>query len=191
MIASTILLSTRAVSATVSPRPSWVVAASSTSEVPPSCRIAMSKLTRVRVEFFSKIIASTRPSSGASASGRPLGHPLRAPLRSCASLIMAAIASPPAFDKSRKWRSSAIALIVTGRSETPRSLAQPLDTFGDVLLTDDQRRQHAEHVLPRRDREQSVVVAQMRDELARHSRFLQPDAEHEPFTANLLEEVIV
>ncbi len=33
--------------------------ASITIDVPPSWRIAMSKLTRVRVEFFSKIIAST------------------------------------------------------------------------------------------------------------------------------------
>ena len=33
----------------------------------------MSKLTRVRVEFFSKIIASTWPASGASASALALG----------------------------------------------------------------------------------------------------------------------
>jgi hypothetical protein len=38
----------------------------------------MSKLTRVRVEFFSKIIASTCPASGASASIRPFGQPVRA-----------------------------------------------------------------------------------------------------------------
>ncbi len=73
MIASTMRLRTRAVSAMVSPRPSWVVPASMISEVPPSWRIAMSKDTRVRVEFFSKIMASVRPASGASRSGAPLG----------------------------------------------------------------------------------------------------------------------
>ena len=55
----------------------------------------MSKLTRVRVEFFSKIIASTRPASGASASGLPLGQPARAALRSSASASIAAIPSRP------------------------------------------------------------------------------------------------
>ena len=46
---------------------------SSTIADPPSCRIARSKLTRVRVELFSKIIASTCPSSGRSASALALG----------------------------------------------------------------------------------------------------------------------
>src|SRR5688500_1791581 len=183
MIASTIRLSTRAVSATVSPRPSCVVAASSTSEVPPSCRIAMSKLTRVRVEFFSKIIASTRPSSGASASGRALGQPRRAALRSIASPSIAAMTLPPASDRSRKCRSS----VITRRRETARSLAQPFDAFGDVLLLDDQRWQHAEHVLTSRHGKQPVVVAQVRNELARHRGILELDAEHESFAADLLE----
>src|SRR6185436_10255840 len=187
MIASAMRLSTRAVSAMVSPRPSWLVAASSTSDVPPSWRIAMSKLTRVRVEFFSKIIARTRPASGASASDRPLGQPCRAALRSCASLIIAATASPPASDRSRKWRRS----VIGRHGETPRSLAQPLDALGDVVLFNDQRRQHAEHVLARRDREQAVVVAQVRDELARNRRLLELDAEHQPLAADFLEQVIV
>jgi hypothetical protein len=49
--------------------------------VPPSCRIAISNDTRVRVEFFSKIIAERVPASGASASALPLGQPVRAALR--------------------------------------------------------------------------------------------------------------
>src|SRR4051812_32292338 len=64
----------------------------------------MSKLTRVRVEFFSKIIASTRPASGASASGLPLGQPARAALRSIASARIAATPSGPASDRLRKCR---------------------------------------------------------------------------------------
>src|SRR5688572_11099779 len=187
MIASAIRLSTRAVSAMVSPRPSWLVAASSTSGVPPSWRMAMSKLTRVRVEFFSNTVASTWPSSGLSGSGRAFGQPWRTALRSSASPIIAAMASPPASDRSRKWRRS----VIGRRRETPRSLAQPLDAFRDVVLVDDQRRQHAEHVLPGRDREQPVVVAEVRDEVARDCRVLELDAEHQPLAADFLEQVIV
>ena len=60
---------------------------------PPNCLIAISNEARVRVEFFSKIIPSVCPASGASASALPLGQPARAALRSIASLIIAAIAS--------------------------------------------------------------------------------------------------
>ena len=59
MIASHMRERTRAVSATVSPRPSCEVPPSRISALPPNWRIAMSNETRVRVEFFSKIIAST------------------------------------------------------------------------------------------------------------------------------------
>ena len=45
---------------------------------PPSWRTPTSKLTRVRVEGFSKISATIRPASGRSSSGVPLGRPLRA-----------------------------------------------------------------------------------------------------------------
>jgi hypothetical protein len=40
--------------------------------------MAASKLKRVRVEFFSNIMARTRSLAGASASARPWGQPLRA-----------------------------------------------------------------------------------------------------------------
>ena len=59
----------------------------------------MSKLTRVRVLFFSKIIASTWPASGASASTLPLGQPARAALRAAASFRIAAIPSGPGIDE--------------------------------------------------------------------------------------------
>src|SRR3546814_15468713 len=62
----------------------------------------MSKDTRVRVEFFSKIMPSTWPSSGISASAEPLGHFARFALRSCASFNIAAMASPPASDRFRQ-----------------------------------------------------------------------------------------
>ena len=56
---------------------------------PPNCRIAMSKEMRVRVDCLSKIIASTRPLSGASESDTPLGRPARAALRALASSMIA------------------------------------------------------------------------------------------------------
>ena len=61
MIASTKRDSTRAVSAMVSPWPSCISAPESTSVSPPICRMPTSKLTRVRVEGFSKTSATTRP----------------------------------------------------------------------------------------------------------------------------------
>src|SRR3546814_20814489 len=70
MIASTKRESTRAVSATVSPRPSCIETASITIVVPPSWRIAMSNDTRVRLEFFSKIIASVRPARKSGVAGQ-------------------------------------------------------------------------------------------------------------------------
>ena len=70
--------STRAVSAMVSPWPSCISPPESTSVSPPSCRTPTSKLTRVRVEGFSKTSATTRPASAGSASGAPRGRPARA-----------------------------------------------------------------------------------------------------------------
>ena len=59
----------------VSSRASCISLPVSIRVVPPSCRAAMSKEMRVRVDCLSKIIASTLPSSGRSASGTPLGRP--------------------------------------------------------------------------------------------------------------------
>ena len=62
----------------VSPWPSCISPPDSTSVSPPICRTPTSKLTRVRVEGFSKISATIRPASGRSASGAPCGGPARA-----------------------------------------------------------------------------------------------------------------
>ena len=64
MIASTKRLSTRAVSATVSPWPSCSSDPLSTIDSPPIWRMPTSKLSRVRVEGFSKISATILPLSG-------------------------------------------------------------------------------------------------------------------------------
>ena len=55
---------TRATSSTGSPRPSWVSRVVRLIAVPPSCCMPASNETRVRVECFSKIIASVRSCSG-------------------------------------------------------------------------------------------------------------------------------
>ena len=56
----------------VSPRESWLSLALTMTTSPPSCFIATSKEMRVRVEGFSKIIASVLPASGRSPFERPL-----------------------------------------------------------------------------------------------------------------------
>ena len=53
-------------SAIVSPRPSWVSVRPSMIVWPPSSRMPTSNDTRVRVEGFSKIIASVLPPNGLS-----------------------------------------------------------------------------------------------------------------------------
>ena len=63
MIPSTYRDSTRAVSATVSPRRSWMSADARLSAWPPSWYMPASKDTRVRVDGFWKIMARVRPRS--------------------------------------------------------------------------------------------------------------------------------
>ncbi len=55
---------TRATSSTGSPRASWVSPMFSTMDAPPSWKMPASNETRVRVELFSKTIASMRSTSG-------------------------------------------------------------------------------------------------------------------------------
>ncbi len=64
MTTSTMREMTSATSSIGSPRPSWVSRLDRNSAVPPSCAIPASKDTRVRVEFFSKIMARVLPLSG-------------------------------------------------------------------------------------------------------------------------------
>src|SRR5215472_2572554 len=104
MIASTMRESTRAVSSTVSPRPSCMSLCVAMIEAPPSCRIAASNENQVRVEFFWKIIASTRSRPGASGSTRPFGQPARAALRALASSRIARRSAASISQRSRKWR---------------------------------------------------------------------------------------
>ncbi len=103
-MASTMRDSTLAVSSMGSPRPSCMSDAVEMITEPPSWRMAASNEKRVRVEFFSKIMASVRPVAGASASARPFVHPARAFLRAWASSTIARRSSAVRSQMSRKWR---------------------------------------------------------------------------------------
>ena len=61
---STMRLITRALSSTGSARPSWLSPVVRCTTEPPIWYMPASKLTRVRVLAFSKIIASVRSASG-------------------------------------------------------------------------------------------------------------------------------
>ncbi len=61
---STMRLITRALSSMGSARPSWLSPVVRFTTEPPIWYMPASKLTRVRVEAFSKIIASVRSTSG-------------------------------------------------------------------------------------------------------------------------------
>ena len=146
MMASTKRDSTRAVSAMVSPWPSCISAPDSTSVSPPIWRMPTSKLTRVRVEGFSKTSATTRPASGCSASGSPRGvrrappssprHGRGSPRRSAAGVVCRSrkcLTPPPrraaAAASSRRRPSSASASVrfSGGSSRTTLSAADDQD----------------------------------------------------------------
>jgi hypothetical protein len=61
---STMRLMTLALSSMGSARPSWLSPVVRCTTLPPSWYMPASKLTRVRVDAFSKIIASVRSASG-------------------------------------------------------------------------------------------------------------------------------
>ena len=64
MTMSTMREITRALSSMGSPRPSWVSRGDRNMALPPNCAMPASNDTRVRVEDFSKIIASVLPTKG-------------------------------------------------------------------------------------------------------------------------------
>ncbi len=100
--ASTMRDSTLAVSSTVSPRPSCMSEPEAMVTAPPSWRMAASKEKRVRVEFFSKIIARVLPRAGTSLSGSAWPQPRRAALRRLASSSMARRVSASCRQRSMK-----------------------------------------------------------------------------------------
>src|SRR5690606_18662943 len=148
---------------------------------PPSWRMPTSKETRVRVDGFSKIIASTLPSSG-----RSLAPALRRVLRARASSSIARSSAEESADRSVKWRSS---MAITsgcadgGRKRLRRG-ADGIERDPQLLVGHIQRRQNTQHVLARRHGQQ-IVGAQCRV----HRRVRHPalEAEQKPDPAHFLE----
>src|SRR5690606_23059056 len=165
---------------------------------PPSCRIPTSKETRVRVDWRSKIMASTL---SLSSNGRSPSRKRR--LRSWArSRMPRRVAASKSF-KSRKCLSCPV--IATGPDCNRdlkrgdgllgrRGLALDVfqhggdlaDRFLDIGLLDDERRQKAQHVVPGRDGQQ-LVTAQPGDEIPDRRGDL--DAGDQPLAAHLEHEV--
>ena len=165
MMASTKRDSTRAVSASVSPRPSCISCAVSRIASPPSWRMATSNETRVRVEGLSNTIASVLPASGdafdrraraafiarlLSISPASTGFGMSVRSRKCRTPF--AVMTPPLAGARVRLRQAR-----AGAVDTP-------DRFGNFLLADDQRRQQPHHIVAGGDRDH-LLGAQFVDHL--------------------------
>src|SRR5215470_39188 len=143
----------------VSPRPSCISWPVRTIVSPPSCRIAMSKETRVRVEGLSKIIASILPASG--------GSPAVRPRRDCFFIVRLASTMP---------RNSRAGMSISSRKcgcccslgrplhlpmlprlfEVRRCAIDPLNGFDDVRVGGNKWRKQAYDVVAGGGRQQSL-----------------------------------
>src|SRR5690606_30165497 len=136
-IAETMRVSTSVVSATDSPRPSWLEPASITSGLPPSSAMPVAKETRVRVEALSNTSATVRgPSRGRLAQRSPASSRARARTSFCAAGLRSSA--------RRKWRGMSGPLLVGGGGSGPlggvEQGGQRLDEGAELLVGDDQRR---------------------------------------------------
>ena len=141
----------------------------------------MSNDTRVRVEFFSKIIASMWPASGASASACPWASRRALPCGRARRPASRRCASAPGVGQVEKVADAHVSL---GRHlDSSGRPADSLSMHSAIWrLLDHQRRQHADDIVARRDRQQPVIVAQMRHERAAVGLHL--DAQHQPLAAH-------
>src|SRR5450759_983358 len=138
---------TRAVSLMGSPRPSCESLLPSTTACPPSSAMAISKLTRVRVEAFSKMRASMRP--GRVACGSRIWRTKRS---SSARRMSRATSASLTSHRLRKSRLFAIA------SAFGQYAIQDRQGLVDLVLANHERRREA-HDMSARHREQKAAVA--------------------------------
>src|SRR5579872_2714076 len=129
----------------VSPRPSWLSCVPRMIVSPPSWRIATSNDTRVRVDGFSKIIASVLPASGLS----------RGP----------ALWAKPGPSPAGRRPGSALAPALSCRRPLLRHLVHDAERRLDLGLADDQRRQDAQHIVAG-GQQQKAFGARFGDEVA-------------------------
>src|SRR5918993_5846681 len=132
----------------VSPRPSWVSPRPSMIVWPPSSRMPTSNDTRVRVEGFSKIMASVLPPNGLSWAP-PFGPPFsRAFFIALPRSRIWRRVFGSTWSRSRKCFGLAIASGGLGaRFEGLRGLRQDVDALVEGRLVGDQRREDAHDVL--------------------------------------------
>src|SRR5476651_1614760 len=129
----------------VSPRPSWVSPRPSMIVWPPSSRMPTSNDTRVRVEGFSKIMASVLPASGLSWPPFARAFFIALPLSRIWRSVLGST-----WSRSRKCFGVAMALLGgLGGFERHGGLAEKVDAFVEGGFVGDQRREDADHVLAR------------------------------------------
>src|ERR1041385_5554101 len=134
-----------------------------------------SKETRVRVEGFSKIMASALPASGFAS---PCGGffalkaaPISRMSRSCAR---------GRTSRSRKWRGTELRRLPGGSS-----FLEDVEGFVDMAVVDDEWRQQAHHIVACAGGEHAVL-AQFGDHLGiRHPAF---EADQKPFAPHLFDQ---
>src|SRR5262245_30075649 len=150
----------------VSPRPSWVSVRPSMMVWPPSSRMPTSNDTRVRVDGFSKIIASVLPASGLSLPPFARAFFMALPVSGIWRSVLAST-----WSRSRKCLGVPMTLLgglagTLGCLERLRGLLQNADAFVEGGLVGDQGGKDANHVLSR-DRHQHAERHQPVDHLAR------------------------
>src|SRR5882672_8152163 len=151
----------------VSPRPSWVSVRPSMIVWPPSSRMPTSNDTRVRVDGFSKIMASVLPPSGLSCPPLERAFFIAVPRSRIWRSVLGST-----WSRSRKCLGSAMTLLgglgctLGAGLERLGGLLEDGDTLVERRLVGDQRREQADHVLAG-DRHQHAERQQAIDHLAR------------------------
>src|SRR5512144_973390 len=130
----------------LSPRPSCEASSLNATTCPPNCRIPTSNDTRVRVEGFSKIIASVRPASRwvACLRERLIDNPR--------SRIRLSVVS-----SSRSMSRKCLGAVISRRfcRKLRASVLDDAARLLDLPLADDQRGQQAHHVVARGNGQQT------------------------------------
>src|ERR1700759_1088662 len=140
----------------VSPRPSWVSVRPSMMVWPPSSRMPTSNDTRVRVEGFSKIMASVLPPNGLSCPPLDRAFFIALPRSRIGRSVLGST-----WSRSRKCLGSAMTLLgslvgtLCCRLERLCRLRQDVDALVDRRLVRDQRREDSDHVLASRRHQHS------------------------------------
>src|SRR4029077_8359366 len=154
----------------VSPRPSWVSVRPSMIVWPPSSRMPTSNDTRVRVDGFSKIMASVLPPNGLSCPPLERAFFIALPRSRIWRSVLGST-----WSRSRKCLGSAMTLLggligtLSRGLERLSGLAQDVDALVERRLVGDQRREDANHVLAGR-RHQQPERLQAVDHVARRHR---------------------